>query len=233
MLYIGIGFVFGFCIPYLARRFSKFMPATFAYALYDIFRIKKSVSKEKRNNNHKYQLIKNRYFMRSVGWGIITAAMSFLTSAVFPAATAPWLVFFIITLCLLMEIDKRMFLLPDLLTVPLLFFGFCYAVFAGTLLGDTPALAAENSALGAVSGYFLPVIASLFLVKNNPEAFGGGDIKLLSAVGAWLGITSIPIIILLSCVIFGINCFIKKQRQDAFGPAIAISSIIFLFLQEY
>ena len=34
MPYIFIGFAFGFAIPYLARRFSKFMPATFACALY-------------------------------------------------------------------------------------------------------------------------------------------------------------------------------------------------------
>ena len=50
MPYIFIGFAFGFAIPYLARRFSKFMPATFACALYRIFRPNKTVSKEKRKN---------------------------------------------------------------------------------------------------------------------------------------------------------------------------------------
>ena len=64
MLYITIGFIFGFSIPYLARRFSKFMPATLAYALYRIFSINKQVSKEKRLNCHKYIQLRNRYFMR-------------------------------------------------------------------------------------------------------------------------------------------------------------------------
>lgn len=233
MLYIGIGFIFGFFIPYLARRFSKFMPATFAYALYDIFRIKKHLPKQKLATNHQYILLRHRYFMRSLGWGITTTALSFLITTVFSSTDTPWFIFYTIILCLLMEIDKRMFLLPDLLTIPLLIGGFSYAAFNGNILGDTTALASENSCLGAIFGYFLPVIASLFLIRKSPDVFGGGDIKLLSAVGAWLGITNIPFVILLSSLIFGINCFIKKQRQDAFGPSISIASIIMLFIQAY
>lgn len=233
MLYIIIGFAFGFTIPYLARRFSKFMPATFAYALYRIFHINKSVSYAKRKNNHKYQLLCHRYFMRSLGWGIITSAVIFLTSQVFPAQETPWISFLIIVLFMLMEIDKRMFLLPDILTVPLLIVGFMYATFAGNYLGYDIASSTANSALGALGGYIIPVIASLFIIKKHPDAFGGGDIKLLSAVGAWLGFSNIPYIILLSCFIFAISCFINKKRQDAYGPSIVISTLIILFLIEY
>lgn len=233
MTYILIGFIFGFSIPYLARRFSKFMPATFAYALYRIFSINKLVSKEKRNSNHKYKQLLNKYFMRSLGWGITTAAITFLASQTLPPLETPWIVFFIITLFILMEIDKRILLLPDLLTIPLLIGGFTYAAFAGELLGYNTLDAVKNSALGAIFGYFLPVIASLFLIKKHPDIFGGGDIKLLSAVGAWLGFVNIPVVILLSCGIFAINCFINKQRQGAYGPSIVLSSLIVLFFLEY
>ena len=233
MVYLLIGFVFGFSIPYLARRFSKFMPATFAYALYRIFSINKSVSREKKMANHKYRQLADKYFMRSLGWGIVTAATTFLISQTLPNNETPWIVFFIIVLFILMEIDKRMLLLPDLLTVPLLFIGFAYAAFAGSLLGFDIASAAQNSALGAIFGYFLPVIASLFLIKKHPDVFGGGDIKLLSAVGAWLGVVNIPFVILISCIIFAINCFINKQKAGAFGPSIVLASIIMLFFLEY
>lgn len=233
MPYIFIGFAFGFAIPYLARRFSKFMPATFACALYRIFRPNKTVSKEKRKNNHKYNLLCHRYFMRSLGWGIITAATIYLASLVLPENETPWIAFFIIMLYTLMEIDKRMLLLPDILTVPLLIVGFSYAVFAGGMLGYEPAASAANSALGAAAGYVIPVIASLFLIKKSPEAFGGGDIKLLSAVGSWVGLTNIPYVILLSCLLFAVSCFINKQRQGAFGPSIVIASLIISFLSEY
>ena len=233
MYYILIGFAFGFAIPYLARRFSKFMPATFGYALYRILKQNKSVSKQKRKQNLKYKKIRHKYFMRSLGWGICTSAILFLISQTLPDTEKPWLSFFVIILLILMEIDKRMFLLPDILTVPLLIVGFLYASLSGGLLGYDTVSAAENSSLGAVAGYFIPVIASLFLIKKYPDAFGGGDIKLLAAVGAWMGIINIPYIVLLSCLIFATTCFINKQRQGAFGPAIVLSTLIILFLNIY
>lgn len=233
MKYIIIGFIFGFSIPYLARRFSKFMPATFAYALFRIFHRNKIVSRKKRLENHTYQQLVQRYFMRSLGWGIITSATAFLVSQILTASETPWIVFFITVLFILMEIDKRMLLLPDLLTVPLLICGFAYAALSGELLGYNTTDATQNSALGALFGYFIPVVASLFLVKRHPDVFGGGDIKLLAAVGAWMGLVNIPIVILLSCLIFAISCFINKQRQGAFGPSIVLASLIMLFYLEY
>lgn len=233
MLYLFIGFAFGFTIPYLARRFSKFMPATLAYALYRIFHINARVSKQKRLKNPQYRKLANRYFMRSLGWGITTAATVYLFSSFLPESEKPWITYLIISLFILCEIDKRMFLLPDLITIPLLVCGFAYASFAGGLLGNTIADSVQNSSLGAIYGYFLPVIASLFLIKKHPDVFGGGDIKLLSAIGAWFGFVNIPIIILLSCVIFALYCFIKKQKQGAFGPSIVLAALIVLFFSEY
>jgi prepilin signal peptidase PulO-like enzyme (type II secretory pathway) len=233
MLYIFLGFIFGFTIPYLARRFAKFMPATPGYALYRIFHINKHVSKQKRLTNRTYLKLRTHYFMRSFGWGVVTSTVLFIFAQNIPAFEMPWIAFFIIVSFALMEIDKRMFLLPDILTVPLLIGGFAYASFAGDLLNNSPLFSVENSALGATFGYILPVIASLCLVKKHPDAFGGGDIKLLAGVGAWFGVENIAYIILLSCAVFAISCFIKKQRIGAFGPSIVISSLIVLFCLEY
>ncbi len=233
MTYILIGFILGFTIPYLARRFAKFMPATMAYALYRIFHINKIVSAEKRANNRKYIQLRNHYLMRSLGWGIITTAIFFLLSLALPINEAPWIAFFVFILLLLTEIDKRILYLPDILTSPLLIGGFAYAVFAGNLLGENIILATTNSSLGAIMGYVLPVIASLLLIKKHPDNFGGGDIKILAAIGAWLGLTNIPYIIILSCIIFGITCFIKRQRTGAFGPSIVLSTLIILFILIY
>ncbi|MBP3688308.1 MAG: prepilin peptidase [Alphaproteobacteria bacterium] len=233
MLYITIGFIFGFSIPYLARRFSKFMPATLAYALYRIFSPNKRVSKSKRLNCHKYILLRNRYFMRSLGWGIISAAIIFLGSLTLPSEETPWITFFILILLLLTEIDKRILYLPDILTSPLLISGFLYATFAGQLLGSDTQIATANSALGAAFGYIIPVIASLLLIKKHPDNMGGGDIKTLAAIGAWLGLSNIAYVILLACPIFAISCFINKQHQGAFGPSIVLAALIILFILEY
>ena len=229
MTYILIGFIFGFTIPYLSRRFAKFMPATMPYALYRIFKQNKTVSKEKRNQNSKYLKLKQKYFMRSFGWAVVVSAFSFYTSLSLASAGASWFVFLIMMLFLLMEIDTRMMLLPDLITLPLLISGFAYASFNGYILGDDITLAVQNSVLGATFGYTIPTIAALFMVRKNSEAFGGGDIKLLSAIGAWLGLTTIPIVILISCVVFAITCFINKKRVGAFGPSIVIATLIAIF----
>jgi len=231
MLYTLIGFFFGFSIPYIARRFAKIMQQTptLAYAIYRLLHINKQVSKQKRLQNHKYIQLRNRYFMRSLGWGIVSAAVVSLTTVVFQKPELPWLTFFIIILLILTEIDKRIEYLPDILTSPLLISGFLYASFTGGILGEDIIEKVQNSSLGAAFGYLIPVIASIIMIKKHPDNMGGGDIKILAAIGAWLGLTNIPFVILLSCLIFAINCFVNKQRAGAFGPSIVLSAIIMLF----
>ncbi len=233
MLYVFIGFFFGFSIPYIARRFAKFMPATMAYALYRIFTPNKRVSLNKRKNNIKYIKLRNRYFMRSLGWGVFTSAILFLNYITSNSYETAWFSFFIIILLILTEIDKRIMYLPDILTSPLLLGGFAYATFCGYSLGQDVASSTANSALGAIFGYTIPVVASLLLIKKHPDNLGGGDIKILSAIGAWFGLTTIPFVILLSCPIFAISCYTNKQKQGAFGPSIVVASLIMLFYLRY
>lgn len=235
MLYITLGFFLGFFIPYVVRRYFKIKnePLGFASELYWIFHINKHCSRQKCLTNQKYLQLKNRYFMRSLGWGIIASAIFFLISTTVPPEEVPWLAFFVIMLLFLSEIDRRTELLPDLLTYPLLISGFLYAAFAGSLLADSTAAAAQNSALGAAFGYIITTITSLMLVKRNANNFGNGDVKILAAIGAWLGLTNIPFIILLACIIFGIICFVYKKRTGAFGPAIVLSTLLILFLLKY
>ena len=235
MLYITLGFFLGFFIPYVVRRYFKIKnePFSFAAELYWIFHINKHVPRKKYLTNQKYLQLKNRYFMRSLGWGIVVSAVFFLISTTVPPEEVPWLTFFVILLLFLSEIDRRTELLPDLLTYPLLISGFLYAAFAGSLLADSTAAAAQNSALGAAFGYFITVITSLLLVKKDPNNFGNGDVKILTAIGAWLGLTNIPFIILLSCIIFGIFFFIYKKRAGAYGPSIVLATLLILFLLKY
>ena len=135
--------------------------------------------------------------MRSIGWGIVTASISYLAAERFSDIYIVWYLGLILTLLLLTEIDNRMFLLPDILTVPLLIAGFAYSVFVSQWVIPV------ESVIGAVVGYVLPVLASAFLVWKNKDAFGGGDIKLLAALGAWLGAELVIYTIILACALFG------------------------------
>lgn len=223
MVYAIYGFVFGMLIPYMARRFSKFMPATLAYALYRLCTPGTNVSKQKRAENAQYTKLLHRYVMRSIGFGIVTSALSYLAFAATGGGNLGCWLFFIWTLLLLAEIDERMLLLPDILTAPLLLMGFFVAAWGFGLVS------APESALGVVVGYFLPALVSLLFVWKHKDAFGGGDVKLLAAIGAWLGVENLFYVIILSSIIFMIIAVIKRKREGAYGPSIAAAAIIVAF----
>lgn len=229
MIYAIYGLVFGFFIPYMARRFAKFMPATPGYALYRLIWPVKRVSCRKRRNNILYGKLMRRYLMRSVGWAIVSSAVSYCAFAVFNGINTGWYLALIWPLLLMYEIDERMLILPDMLTVPLLITGFLFMAMQGCESWSYPASPSVLSGLGAAAGYILPVIASLFLVKKYPLAFGGGDIKLMAACGAWIGIGSVPYLILISSAVFAIFSIIRRQRAGAFGPAIVIATLTLVF----
>ncbi|MBR6356200.1 MAG: prepilin peptidase [Alphaproteobacteria bacterium] len=235
MTYILCGFIYGLFIPYLARRIGKLMPATMGYILLKLFVPSHSVAYKKLENNPQYMELFRRYVMRSIGWGIFTAGATYLFATDFGVGYSWWYVAFLWILLLLVEIDKRFELLPDILTWPLLLLGFAYAAQHGPWLA-TPDINflsyTENSALGAIMGYVIPVVASMFLVWKYPDAFGGGDIKLLCAIGAWVGMEVIGYIILGSCIVFAGACIINRKRVGAFGPSIVYATLtlcLFLF----
>ena len=235
MNFVFYGFIFGCFIPYFARKIGKLMPATMGYILLKIFVPCHYMPWSKLKNNPQYVILFNKYLMRCIGWGIFVSALTYLFAVSFDKVFTWWYITFLWMMLLLVEIDKRFLLLPDILTVPLLILGFAYASQNGSWLSTLdPNFFSyqQNSAFGAVAGYVMPVVASMFIVWKCPEAFGGGDIKLLAAIGAWVGVEIIAYILLLSCIIFAVTCLVNRQKVGPFGPAIVyatLSMIIFVF----
>ena len=134
------------------------------------------------------------------------------------------------TLIALTFIDFDTQLLPDNLTLPLLWAG---------LLVNLSALFAplHDAVIGAVAGYLaLWIVYWLFKLIRGKEGMGYGDFKLLGALGAWLGWQMLPLIVLLSSVVgavIGIALIVFKGRDHnvplAFGPYLAIAGGIALF----
>lgn len=223
MNYILYGFLFGFIIPYMARRFAKFMPASAANAVWRLICPVKKVSPQKRINNSQYKKLISTYFWRSFMYGLGSAVLFYLASLHFQPFGLAGILAFIWALLLLFEIDYKTMFLPDVVTVPLLIGGFVFSSLYGVWVLPV------ESALGASAGYLLPVIAGLMIVWKHADAFGGGDIKLLAAVGAWLGILPVIYTILLSSLLFGIFALIMRRRAGAFGPAISAAAIVLAF----
>jgi leader peptidase (prepilin peptidase)/N-methyltransferase len=127
-------------------------------------------------------------------------------------------------------IDLRTTLLPDGLTLPL--------VWMGLLLSLVPLFATPSQAiLGAVVGYLsLWSVYWGFKLLTGKEGMGYGDFKLLAAIGAWCGVSAIlPVLLLSSFVgaIVGSAWLLIKGRDRAtqipFGPYLAVAGWIQLF----
>ena len=126
------------------------------------------------------------------------------------------------------DIDTQ--LLPDSITLPLLWAGLLF-----NLEGGFTSL--SSAVLGAVFGYLsLWSIYWLFKIATKKEGMGYGDFKLLAAIGAWLGAAQLPLVILLSSVVGAISgiamIVLAKQGRSTpipFGPYLAGGGLIALF----
>ena len=137
------------------------------------------------------------------------------------------------TLIALTLIDLKKQLLPDNITLPLLWGGLFISFF--DVFTDLKA-----SVIGAMAGYLiLWSVYQLFKLVTKKEGMGFGDFKLLAALGAWTGFSYLPQIILVSSVvgsIIGISMMIagrtKHQQPIPFGPYLAIAGWIALLWGE-
>jgi leader peptidase (prepilin peptidase)/N-methyltransferase len=137
---------------------------------------------------------------------------------------------FLWTLLALTCIDFDTQLLPDNMTLPLLWAGLIVNL-------DGMFVPLRTAVIGAIAGYLaLWTIYWLFKLIRGKEGMGYGDFKLLAALGAWLGWQVLPAIVLLSSVVgafVGISLIAFKGRDHniplAFGPYLAIAGAIALF----
>ena len=137
---------------------------------------------------------------------------------------------FLWTLLALAFIDADTQLLPDDLTLPLLWGGLL-----ANLFGLFVPLA--SAVVGAIAGYLvLWVVYWLFKLIRGKEGMGYGDFKLLAALGAWLGWSMLPQIVLVSSVLGaagGILTIVLKGRDKTvpmpYGPWLAGAGGIALF----
>ena len=129
----------------------------------------------------------------------------------------------------LTAIDLDLQLLPDRLTLPLLWVGLLI-----NMTGTFTSL--ESALLGAVFGYLsLWGVYWLFKIITGKEGMGYGDFKLLAALGAWFGLAALPTIVLLSSLVgatLGLTLILTGQQTREtpmpFGPFLAGAGLIHL-----
>jgi len=147
--------------------------------------------------------------------------------------TALGALLFIWTMVALAFIDLDTQLLPDELTLPLLWLGLLFNL--GETFTDLPSAVA-----GAMAGYLaLWSVYWTFKLLTGKEGMGYGDFKLLAAIGAWLGWQALPLTILFSSLVgalAGVALIVVARRgRDVpipFGPYLAAAGVIALFWGE-
>lgn len=138
-----------------------------------------------------------------------------------------------IGLVVLAFVDARTKLLPDVLTLPLLWLGIVIQLFP-----ETRTIGLELSVIGAVAGYLpLWLLAQAYRLIRGRDGLGMGDLKLLAAMGAWSGPLVLPQVLflaaLLAIAVYVIERLVRRSaggfhEERPFGPAIVAAYFIVL-----
>lgn len=149
--------------------------------------------------------------------------------------TIPFIIYFVFcaALTVIIFIDYHHQIIPDVISLPGIVAGFACSFL-------NPMLTWYASALGILlGGGSLYVIAGGYYLITKRVGMGGGDIKLLAMIGAFLGWQSLLFVIFSSSLlgsIIGIGAMIKQRAGGKtvipFGPFLAIGAMLYLFFKE-
>ena len=173
--------------------------------------------------------ISARYPIIELSTAILSGIVAWQFGFTWHMAAALLLTWSLIALCMI-DFDHQ--LLPDNLTLPLMWVGLSLSLLHGDVLPITP----QDAIVGALVGYLsLWLVFHLFKLATGKEGMGYGDFKLLAALGAWLGWQMLPLIIMLSACVgaaVGISLILLRGRDRnipiPFGPYLAAAGWIAL-----
>jgi leader peptidase (prepilin peptidase)/N-methyltransferase len=170
--------------------------------------------------------ISPRYPIVEASAALLAIAVAAVLGATPQAVAALGFTWMLLALTLI-DLDHK--LLPDSMTLPLLW--------AGLILNAAGLFAPLlSSVIGAVAGYLaLWSVYHLFKLVTGKEGMGYGDFKLLAAIGAWVGWQLLPMVILLSAAVgsvVGVSLIVFRGRSSQvpipFGPYLAVAGWVAL-----
>ena len=170
--------------------------------------------------------ISPRYPLVELSTGVLSAWVAWHFGFGAPAACALLVTW---TLIALTGIDIDNQLLPDNITLPLMWAGLLAAVAIGPVAGAALPVSPQDALIGAAAGYIsLWLVFHAFKLVTGKEGMGYGDFKLFAALGAWLGWKVLPMVIVLSAAtgaVLGILMIVLRGRDRRapmpFGPYLA------------
>lgn len=143
--------------------------------------------------------------------------------------------YFIFTAALLAitGIDLQHYIIPDSISLPGIVLGLLFSFI-------NPFVSWQSALIGIIAGGgILWTITVGYTLLRKKEGMGGGDIKLLAMIGAWLGWQSLPFVIFFSAlsgaIVGSVTLYLLKKGQEnqiPFGPFLSVAALLYLFFSE-
>lgn len=162
----------------------------------------------------------------------LTAALTLMSAWHFGVS---WQFLAVVMMCWLLIaitfIDLDTFLIPDQLSLTLLWLGLFVSLFDYSI---TPAVAVKGALVGYLS---LWLIFHLFKLATGKDAMGYGDFKLLAAGGAWLGMEMLIVVLMIASVagllMAALSALVGKgQQKIPFGPYLSVGILVGYFYKQ-
>jgi leader peptidase (prepilin peptidase) / N-methyltransferase len=168
---------------------------------------------------------------------LVEAAMALLSLALFrqfgPTPLFLGYFFFAAALLVIICIDFRHQIIPDVISLPGIAAGLAFSLL-------NPLLTWQDSLLGVlIGGGSFYLVALFYYLCTRREGMGGGDIKLLAMIGAFLGWQSLPFVVL-SSSLTGLLAGLWAMRSQGrggrtvipYGPFLALGALLYLFFRQ-
>lgn len=177
--------------------------------------------------------ISARYPLVELLTGLMSCAVAWKFGYGWPMLAALVLTWFLVALTFI-DLDTQ--LLPDNLTLPLLWIGLALSLAAPAVPVTAVPVDPRSSIIGALAGYLsLWSVYQLFRIVTGKEGMGYGDFKLLAALGAWLGWKMLLPIVLASALVGAVVGVVmmarfgrERSQPMAFGPYLAAAGWLML-----
>ena len=223
LLPVLIGFLIGLIIPAIASRFGKLLPADPGWIILNLWHKPRFPKGPFVTRSGKLKMKWAKLILFSLIWGSVLAELFGLVYLCLEPHVIGWAYIFMTIISFCVIVDAKYCLLPDFFTLPLLIIGFGSATFI-------PLLSPADSFIGAVAGYSIATLSMILMAKKSDAEIGAGDVKMMTAIGAWLGISGLNFALLLSFFFFAIPIAFKNKKQGAYGPALGIAAVITFFI---
>ena len=188
-----------------------------------------------------FMLLKKRcrYCGIAISWQypLVELAMALLSLAlVLKFGFSPALpIYFIFSAALLVVIVIDIYhkIIPDSISLPGIVIGFAFSFI-------NPVITWQESGIGLlIGGGVLYAVAAGYYLFTKREGMGGGDIKLLAMIGAFLGWQSLPFVVFGSSILgalVGIGAMVKQKKGGKtmipYGPFLSIAALLYMFYRE-